>query len=157
MTFTNGINTKTDIESILSTEARKRGLKLTDIEERQGSSPLSLNDLEVIANVPVKKNSVNIEPNEMGFVKVPSRNRKFSNGDLHSNHQKKSKHSKKSVESEDELSDSTESSTSSRVSYENSPKTAKDIKYEGLQSKLKEEQLSRSLVYYSFFILFLLS
>ncbi|XP_057306990.1 macoilin-1-like [Hydractinia symbiolongicarpus] len=143
LTFTNGINTKTDIESILSTEARKRGLKLTDIEERQGSSPLSLNDLEVIANVPVKKNSVNIEPSEMGFVKVPSRNGKFSNGDLHSNYQKKSKHSKKSVESEDELSDSTESSTSSRISYDNSPKTAKDIKYESLQSKLKEEQLSR--------------
>ena len=40
--LTNGINTKSDIEAILNSEARKRGLKLTDIEDRQGNGALSL-------------------------------------------------------------------------------------------------------------------
>ena len=138
--LTNGINTKSDIEAL------KRG---HDIEERNSS--LSLTDLEVIANIPVKelskKNGLTLDHSEIGFARVPkgSSNGKLYNGDVNMvKRSSKNNHNKKSIDTEDELSDSEESTASSRISQDSSPKTtARNAKCEGLQSKLKDEQSSR--------------
>lgn len=72
-------NTKSgDIEGLLASEARRRGFKLSDIkaeieEKQNGTGSLSLSDLELITNIPVKelakKNGLHFD-GDSSFVKV---------------------------------------------------------------------------------------
>ena len=139
LTLTNGINTKSDLDS-----------------SRQTNGSLSLTDLEVIANMKDanKKNGV-IDTPEIGFVKVPSRhnnmNGRLTNNDNTTSSKKSSKNNvKKAVieviePDEKEISDSESSTTSSSRTSDNSPKTSarNNAKCESLQTKVKEEQQLR--------------
>lgn len=156
----NGINSKSDIETIISNEARKRGLKIADIEERQGGSSLSLNDLETISSIPLKdvssrKNGSTTCDTIEGLVKVAKGASCFNvkaNGDLSNSHNstlsttKRSKNKQKPPESDYELdiSDSEDSISSSRVSQDSSPKSNRTNKTDNtVAMKLKEEQVQR--------------
>lgn len=151
----NGINSKSEIDSIFSTEAQKRGMKLTDIEEKQGNSSLSLNDLETISSIPVKdvssrKNGSTVFDGIEGLVKVAKGSNSFNNvkvnGDLNSSTvTKRSKNKQKPPESDYELdiSDSEDSLSSSRISQDSSPKSNRTSKNDNFQAKLKDEQSQR--------------
>lgn len=170
--LTNGINTKSDVEALqlLTTEARK-GLRSerTEVEERQGNSSLSLNDLVVVTNnTPLKDNNkknnhdVSFDHSEVGFTRVPSSSHKgssnlknsvssdvnvssASSNNRRNNSSKNSKKNSDVTDDELEISESEESTSSSRLSQDSSPKSARVSlsKIESLQSKLKEEQSLR--------------
>ena len=69
--LTNGINTKMDVEALLAREANRRGLKLSDLKADIEEKSLSLNDLELISNIPAKTISI-----------AGSQRKGISNGDI---------------------------------------------------------------------------
>ena len=130
--LTNGINTKTDIEAVLTREASKRGLKLSDIkadfEEKLGT--LSLSDLELISNLPSKSASFENTSKKGYSGEIENGGLKLSNGKVptqgKSGDKKLSSKGGTSYDIEDdEISDSGESTASSgihRSSASGSPK-----------------------------------
>ncbi|XP_066930416.1 macoilin-like [Clytia hemisphaerica] len=153
----NGINSKTDIDTIFSNDTRNKKNQKSNENDEKSSSSLSLHDLETISSIPSKDSNISSKRHlnhhdnyESGFVRVTklSSNLK-SNGDVSGNKQQRSsKHNKQPkapAESDYELdiSDSEESTSSSRLSHDNSPKSHRSATIDNLQNKLKEEQVSR--------------
>lgn len=158
--LTNGITTRSDIEALLASEARKRGVRVADIkadlDEKQGTGCLSLSDLEIINSIPVKefakKNGLCLDStSESSFVKVPN-GRLNQSKPLSASHASSdikrsgsSKSSKKGSDDDDDASDSEASSASSsfRASHESSPKTlnrsCRSSLDTNVQQRLKEE------------------